>query len=79
MSRSMRKPIRSRWPWQSSSRPGARALAISIDYRALDSILEALIGNVEHRVAVIGFDSAPHLLTPFTDEYGRRFPAAMPT
>jgi VWFA-related protein len=25
-----------------------------------------LIGNVEHRVAVIGFDSAPHLIVPFT-------------
>lgn len=36
------------------------------DYQQLDSILDALIGNVEHRVAVIGFDSAPHLLTPFT-------------
>jgi hypothetical protein len=38
---------------------GARHL---VDYRQLDSILEALIGNVEHRVAIIGFDSMPHLL-----------------
>lgn len=37
-----------------------------IDYRQLDSIIDALIGNVEHRVAVIGFDSTPHLLVPFT-------------
>jgi VWFA-related protein len=36
------------------------------DYQQLDSILDALIGNVEHRVAVVGFDSAPHLLLPFT-------------
>ncbi|MGB7727532.1 MAG: VWA domain-containing protein [Candidatus Acidiferrum sp.] len=36
------------------------------DYQELDSILDALIGNVEHRVAVIGFDSTPHLLLPFT-------------
>src|SRR5580692_3551719 len=36
------------------------------DYQQLDSILDALIGNVEHRVAVIGFDSTPRLLTPFT-------------
>jgi VWFA-related protein len=36
------------------------------DYRQLDSVLDALIGNVEHRVALIGFDSTPHLLTPFT-------------
>jgi VWFA-related protein len=36
------------------------------DYGQLDSILDALIGNVEHLVAVIGFDSAPHLLVPFS-------------
>jgi VWFA-related protein len=42
---------------------GARHLG---DYQHLDSILDALIGNVEHRVAVIGFDNTPHLLTPFT-------------
>ena len=41
---------------------GARHLT---DYRQLDSMLDALIGNVEHRVAVIGFDSVPHLLLPF--------------
>lgn len=37
-----------------------------VDYQGLDSILGALIGNIEHRVAVIGFDSAPHLIVPFT-------------
>jgi VWFA-related protein len=42
---------------------GARHLS---DYGQLDSILDALIGNVEHRVAVIGFDSVPHLLVPFS-------------
>ena len=42
---------------------GARHL---IDYRQLESIFDALIGNVEHRIAIIGFDSAPHLLMPFT-------------
>ena len=42
---------------------GARHL---IDYRELDSILDALIGNIEHRVAVIGFDGTPHLIVPFT-------------
>lgn len=36
------------------------------DYGRLDSVLDALIGNVERRVAVIGFDSAPHLLVPFS-------------
>src|SRR5882757_6739013 len=44
---------------------GARHLD---DYRELDAILDAFIGGVEHRVALIGFDSAPHLLTPFTPE-----------
>lgn len=38
------------------------------DYRQLDSVLEALIGNVEHHVALIGFDSAPHLLVPFSSQ-----------
>lgn len=38
------------------------------DYLQLDAFLDALIGGVEHRVAVIGFDSTPHLLLPFTPE-----------
>jgi VWFA-related protein len=41
------------------------------DYDNLDAILSALIGGVEHRVAVIGFDSTPHLLLPFTPETAR--------
>jgi VWFA-related protein len=44
---------------------GARHLS---DYRQLDAFLDALIGGVEHRVAVIGFDSAPHLLQRFTPD-----------
>ncbi len=44
---------------------GARHLD---DYRQLDSILDALIGNVEHRVALVGFDSAPHLVMPFSSK-----------
>jgi VWFA-related protein len=36
-----------------------------VDYQQLDAILDALVGGVEHRVAVIGFDSEPHLLRPF--------------
>ena len=42
---------------------GSRHLA---DYRQLDAILDVLIGNVEHRIAIIGFDSVPHLLMPFS-------------
>ncbi len=36
------------------------------DYQTLDSVLDALIGNVEHRVAIIAFDGTPHLVLPFT-------------
>jgi VWFA-related protein len=49
---------------------GAGATHIE-DYDHLDAILGALIGGVEHRVAVIGFDSTPHLLLPFTTETAR--------
>jgi VWFA-related protein len=51
-----------------------------MDYRDLDALLDALIGNVEHRVAVIGFDSRPHLLLPFgptTDDASRQL-ASLP-
>jgi VWFA-related protein len=44
---------------------GARHLG---DYGHLNAILDALIGSVDHRIAVIGFDSTPHLLVPFTAE-----------
>lgn len=46
---------------------GAGAHHLS-DYYHLDPILDALIGNIDHRVAVIGFDSTPHLLVPFTPD-----------
>jgi VWFA-related protein len=36
------------------------------DYRNLSPLLEAVIGNVPHQVAVVGFDSAPTLLHGFT-------------
>jgi VWFA-related protein len=42
---------------------GARHLA---EYQELDAILDALVGQVEHRVALIGFDSEPRLLQGFT-------------
>jgi VWFA-related protein len=44
---------------------GVRHLA---DYGRLDAILDALIGNVEHQVAVIAFDSTPHLILPFSPD-----------
>jgi VWFA-related protein len=44
---------------------GAGALHLD-DYRGLDSVLDALIGNVEHRVALIAFDSTPLLVMPFS-------------
>ena len=36
------------------------------DYRDLNAVLDAVIGNVPHRVAVIGFDSSPRLEQDFT-------------
>lgn len=44
---------------------GARHLA---DYHQLDAILDSLIGNIDHRVAVVTFDSMPHLLLPFSPD-----------
>jgi VWFA-related protein len=38
------------------------------DYQTLDSHIEALIGNVRHQVAVIGSDSAPHIVSPFSSD-----------
>ena len=42
---------------------GARHLD---DYRNLGTTIEALVGGVPHRVALVGFDSEPHLLEDFT-------------
>jgi VWFA-related protein len=36
------------------------------DYRDLGAVLDSVIGNVPHRVAVIGFDSKPRLEQDFT-------------
>lgn len=36
------------------------------DYRGLDAVLEAVIGHVTHRVAVVSFDSEARLEQPFT-------------
>lgn len=44
---------------------GARHLR---DYTKLGPALESLTENVEHRVAVISFDSKPELLLPFTPQ-----------
>src|ERR1700753_1877158 len=43
---------------------GARHLE---DYRALGSIMDALIGNVEHNVTVIAFDRTPHTAPTFRE------------
>jgi hypothetical protein len=37
-------------------------------YQELDAIFEALVGNVERRVAVIAFDGKPHLIVPFSSK-----------
>jgi VWFA-related protein len=38
------------------------------NYQGLGAIVDALVGGVPHRVAVIGFDSTPQLLVPFTSD-----------
>ena len=48
---------------------GGGAGAHQLDkYRALAPMLDALIGGVEHRVAVVGFDSSPVLVQDFTPD-----------
>jgi VWFA-related protein len=49
---------------------GAGAMHIK-DYPRLEAFLDALIAGVEHRVAVIAFDSTPHLLLPFTPQISK--------
>ncbi len=44
---------------------GGEGAAHLDQYRGLDAVLDALIGNVTHRVAVIAFDSGPHLAQDF--------------
>lgn len=37
-------------------------------FEAIGPMLDALVGNVPHRIAVVGFDSAPALVTDFTTD-----------
>jgi VWFA-related protein len=39
------------------------------EYSRLGIMIQALVGNVDHRVAVVGFDSKPHLLQEFTADW----------
>ena len=50
-----------------SGNPPGRGDASNLDkYRAIAPMLDALIGGVEHKVAVVGFDSSPVLVQDFT-------------
>jgi VWFA-related protein len=40
------------------------------DYQRLGAILDAILGNVDHRVAVVSFDSTARFLQPFTADTG---------
>jgi VWFA-related protein len=40
-------------------------------YRRLGPLLDAMVGGVPHRVAVVGFDSEPHIETEFTPDLNR--------
>jgi len=57
------------------SRPLALAIVVEVggagaghlaDYAELGPIFDAIIGNIDHRVALITFDSTPRLIQPFT-------------
>lgn len=47
---------------------GARHLP---EYHALSSLLDAIIGNVPHKIAVVSFDSEPELLQGFSSDTDR--------
>jgi VWFA-related protein len=47
---------------------GGRGASHLGDYRDLDAVLDAVIGNVPHRVAVVTFDSKPRLEKDFTPD-----------
>jgi VWFA-related protein len=48
---------------------GASGAGQLANYRTLEPLIEALVGGVEHQVAVVDFDSTPHLTEPFTDNW----------
>ena len=48
-----------------TGRAGARKLDA---YRNLTAVIAAVVGNVPHRIAVVGFDSAPTILQGFTSD-----------
>jgi VWFA-related protein len=47
---------------------GARQLDT---YRDLPPLIEALVGDVQHEVAIVAFDSEPHLMQDFTPDWGQ--------
>ena len=47
---------------------GGRGASHLGDYRDLDAVLDAVVGNVPHRVAVVTFDSKPRLEQDFTTD-----------
>jgi VWFA-related protein len=47
---------------------GGRGASHLGDYRDLDAVLDAVVGNVEHHIAVVTFDSKPRLVQDFTGD-----------
>lgn len=47
---------------------GGRGAQHLSDYDGLDAVLDAIAGHVPHRVAVVSFDSAPHLAMDFSPD-----------
>lgn len=68
-------PQRIRLVSDTDSQPLAMAIVVETggdgaahlgDYQDLGVLLDSIIGGVDHRVSLITFDSAPHLVVPFT-------------
>ncbi len=47
---------------------GGLAEAHLADYHGLDAVLEAIVGGVQHRVALVSFDGSQHIEQPFTTD-----------
>ena len=50
---------------------GGDGIAHIGDYAALDTMIDSVVGGVEHTMAVVDFDSVPELTQGFTDDIGK--------
>lgn len=47
---------------------GGQGIPHLSDYRGLDVLLSALVGDLPHRISVVSFDSTPHVSQDFTND-----------